>query len=278
MRKFIRITAFLLVFIMIFLVSCEIEENNAVQEPLDTDALAVIGTVEDFEQTTSLPESELQLEIPAKKRVAFTFDDGPHNVYTKRIVDELSKYGFHATFFVIGNRVDGSQYNGKAGLTYAYENGNEIGIHGYTHTAYYNKCSDEVYESELNNTEAAIKNVIKDIDVNLLRPVGGHITNERVEESEYSIILWNVDPEDWKNKYSSSDSEEVRQQKVDAMVDNVMTNVKDGSIVLMHDIYESTCDVVAILLERLANEGYEVVSVSELLGEKLAAGQKYSFR
>ena len=56
-----------------------------------------------------------------------------------------------------------------------------------------------------------------------------------------------------------------------------MSNVSDGSIVLMHDIYESSCDAVAIILERLAAEDYEVVTVSELLGEKRAAGKKYSF-
>ena len=114
------------------LVSCENKDENTVQG--DTDALAVMGDVESIEETVETEPAE------QKKRVAMTFDDGPHNVYTKRIVDELAKYGFHATFFVVGNRVDGGTYNGKSGLLYAYEHGNEIGIHGYTHTAYYNKC------------------------------------------------------------------------------------------------------------------------------------------
>ena len=253
---------------MLFLVSCGDENKEPSQE--DSDTVAVMATVE---ETTSAPESV----VSNKKRVAMTFDDGPHNVYTKRIVDELTKYGFHATFFVVGNRVDGGTYNGKSGLLYAYENGNEIGIHGYTHTAYYNKCSDEVYDSEIKNTEKAIKNVIKDASVRLMRPVGGHITDERVQKSKYSIILWNVDPEDWNYKYSSGDSEETRNQKVDTIVNNVMENVKDGSIILLHDIYESTSDAVVIILERLADEGYEVVTVSELLGKDLSAGKKYSF-
>ena len=268
MRKFIRVTAFLLVFIMLFLVSCENENRIPLED--DTDYLAVVASVED---TTSPSETE----AVGKKKVALTFDDGPHNVYTKRIVDELNKYGFHATFFVVGNRVDGVKYNGSSGLRYAAENGNEIGIHGYTHTAYYNKCSDEVYADELKNTEKAIKNVLDDAKVRLMRPVGGHITAERVEQSKYSVILWNVDPEDWKYKYSSGESEAEAREKVETIVNNVMSNVSDGSIVLMHDIYESTCDAVAIILERLAAEDYEVVTVSELLGEKRAAGKKYSF-
>ncbi len=268
MRYLTRVTSILLIFVMIFLFSCGDEKRQ--ENPKDDGDIVVMATIE---ETTA----EVEREDQTKKRVAFTFDDGPHNVYTKRIVDELSKYGFHATFFVIGNRVDGVKYNGKAGLCYAYENGNEIGIHGYTHTEYYNKCSDEVYESEINKTEEAIKKVIKDTKVSLMRPVGGHITSERIQDSEYSVILWNVDPEDWRHKYSSGDSEETRSQKVQAIVDNVMSNVRDGSIVLMHDIYESTSDAVVILLEQLANEGYEVVTVSELLGEKRVAGEKYSF-
>ena len=84
-------------------------------------------------------ESE-SMDIPASvepaKRVAITFDDGPHNVRTVKIVDELAKYGFHATFFVVGNRVDGSAYNGSSAVKYAIENGNEIAIHGYTHEKY----------------------------------------------------------------------------------------------------------------------------------------------
>ena len=209
------------------------------------------------------------------KRVAITFDDGPHNVYTTDIVDELNKYGYHATFFVIGNRIDGSEYNGKAGLTYAYENGNEIAIHGYSHTLYYNKCTDEEYELEVGNTNKAIKNVLNDCNIRLMRPIGGAITAERVQSSQYSVILWDVDSEDWKNKYRSDDTEEMRQEKVNTIVNNVMSQVEDGSIILLHDIYESTYDATKIILERLHEEGYDVVSVSELLGNP-AAGQKYS--
>ena len=267
MKTFVRLTALLLIFTMLFLVSCGDENKEPSQE--DSDTVAVMATVE---ETTSAPESE----VSNKKRVAMTFDDGPHNVYTKRIVDELTKYGFHATFFVVGNRVDGGTYNGKAGLLYAYENGNEIGIHGYTHSEYYHKCSDGVYESEINNTKKAIQNVIKDIEINLMRPVGGHITTERIEQSEYSVILWSVDPEDWRHKYTSGESEEAAQEKVDTIVNNVMNNVKDGSIILLHDIYKSTSDAVVIILERLDAEGYEVVTVSELLGPSRVAGKKYS--
>ncbi len=210
-----------------------------------------------------------------KKRVALTFDDGPHNVYTKSIVDELSKYGAHATFFVVGNRVDGTDYNGKSALQYAISAGNEIGIHGYTHRKYYDSCSDADYEAELSKTLNAIQSISPTTPVSLMRPVGGKISSVRAEASEYAIILWNVDSEDWKYKYTTSDDTLKKEENLSIIVDNIMSTVSDGSIILMHDIYASTYDATVIILERLYAEGYEVVSVSELLGADLRSGVKY---
>lgn len=208
-----------------------------------------------------------------KKQVAITFDDGPQHYEerTKKIVDELSKYGFTATFFVVGNRVAGGD-----ALAYAVEKGNEIGIHGYTHENYYDKCNDEVYENEISKTLAAIRRQIPNYEVKLLRPIGGRITPERAAASPYSVIMWSVDSDDWGNKYQSGDSDEVAAQKVDTIVNNVMTGLEHGDIILLHDIYESTYDATVLLLKRLYEEGYEVVSVSELLGDSLAPGKIYN--
>ncbi len=212
----------------------------------------------------------------ATKRVALTFDDGPHNTRTKAIVDELDKYGFRATFFVVGNRVDGTAYNGAEALKYAADHKNEIGVHGYTHSYYYDTCDDTTYKNELQKTEDAIKKVVPNAKVRLMRPVGGRITGERLQNCKYSVIMWSVDSEDWKYKYKSGDTEEQMKEKVDTIVNNVMSQVSDGSIILMHDIYGSTYDATVEILKRLHEEGYEVVTVSELLGGDLAAGKKYS--
>ena len=221
------------------------------------------------------PEEKQEVE-PPRKRVAFTYDDGPHNVRTEMIVDELDKYGFHATFFVVGNRVDGTEYNGGDAMRYAIKHGNEIGIHGYTHDYYYNKCSDKIYASELNDTKAAIREQKSGYKVKLMRPIGGAISKSRIEDCPYSVILWDVDSEDWKYKYTKGDSDKTCREKVDTIVENVLDNIEDGSIVLMHDIYESTYDATVILLERLDEMGYEVVTVSELLGDELEPGRLYS--
>ena len=228
--------------------------------------------------STNDDPDDIPTNAEPQKRVAITFDDGPHNVRTKLIVDELAKYGFHATFFVIGNRIDGTEYNGLSGIKYAFEAGNEIGIHGYTHSSqhYYDKCDDETYEWEISKTATAIKNAIGDYEIKLMRPVGGRITDARIATSPYSIIMWGVDSEDWKYKYTSGDTDEECTQKVNEIVQNVMASVQDGSIILMHDIYESTYDAVVVILQRLHAEGYEVVTVSELIGDNLKAGQKYT--
>ncbi len=220
----------------------------------------------DTEQTTK--------RTSYNKRVALTLDDGPHNVYTKRIVDELAKYGYHATFFVVGNRVDGTDYNGASALEYAAKKGNEIGIHGYTHSKYYDSCSDTEYKNELSNTSKAIKNILPDQKIKLMRPVGGKITDARIKNCEYSVIMWSVDSADWQYKYG--DTEEERQKRVDTIVENVMSEVEDGSIILMHDIYENTADAVAIILKQLHEQGYEVVTVSELIGKNISVGKMYS--
>lgn len=203
-----------------------------------------------------------------KKRVAITYDDGPHNVRTKAIVDELSKYGFNATFFVVGNRVDGKAYNGAEAVQYAASKGNEIAIHAYTHNKYYDTCSNSDYQDEIGNTYDAIKDVVPTAKVKLMRPVGGRITEERTKACDYAVIMWSVDSNDWKYKNEGEDG-------VKTIVNNVMSQVQDGSIILMHDIYENTYLASKEILKQLDAQGYEVVTVSELLGNP-RAGVKYS--
>ncbi len=232
------------------------------------------------EETSFLPVIQDQTEAPnlppEGKLVALTYDDGPHNVRTKQIVEELNKYGAKATFFVIGNRIDGTEYNGREGLLAIAESGHEIAIHGYTHGVYYDECEDWKFDFELSETLSAIHSVLPDYDVKMMRPIGGAITPERVNSCSYSVIQWSVDSYDWENKYQPGDVEEDWNRKVNTIVDNVMSQVEEGDIILMHDIYESTYDATVILLQRLYEEGYTVVSVSQLLAGQMQAGHSYS--
>lgn len=259
------ISVFLL--LVLTLVGCSNGNRKPKETASGTASSAAISTESD------IPSQPTQ--ATPKKRVALTYDDGPHNVHTTNIVDELAKYGAHATFFVVGNRVDGTEYNGRAGLEYAIAAGNEIGIHGYTHRNYYDSCSDAVYAAELSKTLNAIWGVSPSTPVTLMRPVGGRISADRVENSEYAVMMWSVDSEDWRYKYSSSESASVKEENLSVIVDNVLSSVTDGSIILMHDIYASTYDATVIILERLYADGYEVVTVSELLGDELMSGVKF---
>lgn len=223
-------------------------------------------TVTSDNTSADLPVDGKPVDSP-KKRVAITFDDGPHNIWTKKIVNELGRYGFTATFFVIGNRVDGKTHNGGDTMAFTASQGHELAIHGYTHKVYYDECTDAEYDFELSETAKVIGQWGNGIVPTLMRPIGGIITPERAAICPYAIINWDVDSEDWRYQYKSEDTPEMMQEKVDSIVNNVMSTVHDGSIILLHDIYESTYDATCIILARLYAEGYEVVSVSELLGE-----------
>ncbi|MBO5845413.1 MAG: polysaccharide deacetylase family protein [Clostridia bacterium] len=268
-RKYFRRACCLLFVVLIAMNGCSSRRRRVVPD-------------DDFGKDEFVPvmanphSSTTNKTVSGKKRVALTLDDGPHNVYTKKIVDELSKYGYHATFFVVGNRVNGPEYNGASAMIYAYEKGNEIAIHGFTHTKYYDTCTAEEFAAELSKTKAAITNNISGANVSLVRPVGGKITGERIQNCEYSVIMWSVDSLDWQYKTKSSDDEATKKEKIDTIVENVMSSVRDGSVILMHDIYESTYESVAIILKELHEQGYEVVTVSELFGDDLKAGAKYS--
>ncbi len=199
------------------------------------------------------------------KYVAITFDDGPHKKYTRLIVDKLNEYGAKATFFVVGNRIDSSTSDA---VKYLVEQGNEIAIHGYTHSVYYNKCSDATFDYELSETAKVIKQTTG-VTPTLMRPIGGNITNARVQSCGYPVVMWNVDSEDWKHKTQT-------QSEIDIIVNNVMKDVGDGKIILMHEIYENSYQALDIILRKLTEQGYKVVTVTELFGENnLVPGYKY---
>ncbi len=215
------------------------------------------------------PPIEDKPAVPQSKRIAFTFDDGPSSRLTYQFVDKLKEYGASATFFVVGNRVAG-----KAGeaIRYASENGCEVGIHGYTHEYYFTTCGEAKYQEEVSKTDAAIRAFV-DAEVRLMRPPGGNITKAQIAASPYSIILWSVDSEDWKYKKHSNEQEQ--NANIQTIVNNVLNNVREGDIVLMHEIYENSYQAFCIIIDELYRQGYEIVSVSELLGDRLTPGVSY---
>ncbi len=173
----------------------------------------------------------------------------------------MNKYNGHATWFVVGNRV----FDAAAeGIRYAAENGNEIAIHGWTHENYYDVSSPDVVKSELSKTAEVIKQYTGQTP-RLMRPYGGRMTKEGIAACPYAVILWSCDSEDWRNKKRGDDA--LNQANIQKTIDNVMRTVKDGDIILMHEIYENSYQAFCVLAKTLHDQGYEFVTVTELLGD-----------
>ncbi len=183
----------------------------------------------------------------ADKVVALTFDDGPHYIYTDKLLKHIGQKKIVATFFVLGNRIE---YN-KDLLNQMVELGCEIGNHTLSH-----KNLTIISNNEIKNEIESVNNSIKSItgyDVRAVRPPYGR-SNARVKNIiNKPIVLWSVDPEDWKYK----DAAKVR--------DNVLSKVNNGSIILMHDIYQTSVDAAIMVIDELLEQGYKFVTVSQLL-------------
>lgn len=192
---------------------------------------------------TDEPDKEVP---PNKKRVALTFDDGPHPANTVSILNLLEKYDAKATFFMLGNRVDFYPETAKK----VAEQGHEIGNHTWDHKDLTTLERADIAE-EINRTTAAIKQAIGK-EPTVFRPPYGAINDQVKNTAELPIVLWTIDTLDWK----SHDPKEV--------LKIVKSNVKDGSIILMHDIHKTTVEAVTLVLKYLQDEGYEFVTVSEL--------------
>jgi len=191
--------------------------------------------------------------------VALTYDDGPSQ-YTSSILDTLEKYGGKATFFVVGERV--STYSSI--VKRAYNMGCQIGNHTYNHTIL-TSVSLAVIQSQISATNTAVKNVTG-VAPTVMRPPGGSYNSTVKSTVGMPIILWSIDTLDWKTRNSAS------------TVSAVLNNVKDGDIVLMHDLYSATATASLTIIPGLISKGYQLVTVEEmaLLRGGMSNGVVYS--
>ena len=196
---------------------------------------------------------------PSKPMVALTFDDGP-SVYTKDILNQLEKYNAHATFFVVGNRI--TSY--ASTIERAQSIGCEIGNHSWSHPQL-SAISVSEMKNEIEKTDAAIKKITGKAAA-LLRPPYGAVDADVKKYAGKPLIHWSIDTLDWDHRTSSK------------TISSVLNNVRDGSIVLMHDIYAPTRDAAVSLIPTLISRGYQLVTVSEMAayrGVKLQDGTIY---
>lgn len=184
---------------------------------------------------------------PNKPMIAFTFDDGPNPGLTEKIVDLFDQYQGRATFFQVGSRIE--QY--PETTRYVYEHGSEIGNHSYSHQSLATDDVEAIKQQVYDTQDIVFK--LLGYEIATLRPTFGAISETLEKTIDMPMIIWTIDSLDWQSR------------KMTNIVSEVEPRVKDGSIILMHDLYETTYDAVAYLLPILSERGYQFVTISEYL-------------
>ncbi|QSZ27856.1 polysaccharide deacetylase family protein [Aceticella autotrophica] len=195
-------------------------------------------------------EKPFSVNSKAGKIIALTFDDGPSNEFTKKYVDLLKSMNINGTFFVIGKNAE----KHPELLKYIYENGNEIGLHSYSHP-FLPKLTPEQMVDELYKTQEIVYNATGEKPI-LFRPPYGAYNKTLLQISNalgLHIVLWNVDPDDWKKP------------GIESIVNRVILKVKPGSVILLHEGKPETFAALPQIIQKLKAEGYSFATVSNLM-------------
>ena len=198
-----------------------------------------------------------------KPMIALTFDDGPgYNKASDKILDVLEKYNARATFFMVGQNAKEHPDNVKRKVKLKCELGN--------HTWNHNHYGENVTKEDIKKSSDAIKKASGGYAPTSFRSPGGNTTKlirEECKAEGMPLYYWSLDTQDWKSR------------NADAVYNAVMKNVKDGDIILMHEIYGSTADAVERMVPELIKQGYQLVTCEELIqaktGKKPVAGTQY---
>lgn len=230
-------------------------------ENLDEIALPVSSFFELIQSSYLLDkDAELYkayLEKKNRKVVALTFDDGPNPTTTNQALDTLSKYGIKATFFVLGKNVSGNEEI----LKRMKADGHVIGNHSWSHPVLSKLSLDEA-KKQITDTEDALAKVLGSSS-KLMRPPYGAITDDIRNSLNLSFIMWDVDSLDWKSKNET------------AILTEIQREVKNGSIILMHDIHVETVNALPKVIDYLKEQGYEFVTVPEMLHSRLKSHELF---
>jgi peptidoglycan-N-acetylglucosamine deacetylase len=183
--------------------------------------------------------------------IAMTFDDGPQEKLTPKLLDLLAQHHIKATFFVIGQNA--AEYPDI--VARAAREGHEIGNHSWSHPNL-GKMSDESVRKQLRQTDDAIKQATGKRPTLMRPPYGSLSTRQKQwihDEFGYQIILWDVDPLDWKRPGPA------------VVTNRILKETRPGSIVLSHDIHPGTIEAMPETLNQLEAKGFKFVTVSELI-------------
>lgn len=228
------------------------EEKETAQEETSGEKETTEETKGEPQETSSEESGQAETQPagrqidPSKPMVALTFDDGPYAPVGNQIMDCLAQYGGKATFFIVGNRA--ASY--KTELNRMVAEGHEIGNHTYEHK-YLTKLSAAQIQRQINLCNDAVFAVTGTRPA-LVRLPGGLKNSTVLANVKQPIIMWSIDTLDWKTRNA--------QKSVQA----VMSKVKDGDIVLMHELYSQSGAAALEIIPRLAETGYQMVTVSEM--------------
>ena len=193
-----------------------------------------------------------------RPKVAITFDDGPSTVYTKILLDGLKERGVKATFFLTGQEI---QYSKDVVKRMAKE-GHIIGNHTYSHVDL-KKTNYKKAIKEIEDTNNAIKEITGK-KPKYIRPPYGDWDERIFKETDMSIVLWSVDPEDWKDQNAS------------IVARRVIKNTTDGDVILLHDIFKTSVNAAFIIIDKLQSQGYEFVTIDKLNSKKVIEKSRYN--
>lgn len=200
-------------------------------------------TEREIQQKESVEESG----VKEKPSIAITFDDGPSDRYTGRLLDGLKERNVKASFFLIG---ENAEENSEL-VERIYKEGHLIGNHTYSHVQM-THLSEEEAVREIEMTDQVISAITGE-HVAYMRPPFGAWQRELEVKMEVLPVLWSVDPLDWMT------------ENVDEIVSKVVTEAEEGDIILLHDCYASSVEAALRIVDFLQKEGYEFVTVDRLL-------------
>ena len=195
-------------------------------------------------------DAPAEVTVDGPPLVALTFDDGPRSSTTGPLLDGLELREVPATFFLVGSRIPGNE---DLVQRMAAE-GHQIGIHTYDHVSLKGLSRTE-FDLQVGRTRAQIVDLVGEGNY-WLRPPYGFLDKTAESWSGGPIILWSVDPEDWKD------------ENIDRITAAVVDHVSDGDIILLHDLFPSSIPAALRIVDELTARGYCFVTVEQLMAER----------
>lgn len=199
-------------------------------------------------------------ETGDQKLIALTFDDGPRRSTTTDLLDGLAERGVKATFFLIGSQVE----DNRDVVRRMDREGHQIGIHTYDHVQL-TDLNRADFDAQVEKTRSELTAVLAH-DGFLLRPPYGILDDSVKAWAGCPIILWSIDPEDW------------RDQDTQRVIQEVVSNARDGGIILMHDIFPESVEAALAVVDALHAQGYYFCTIDQMFqarGIEMEAGKSY---